>query len=66
MTDEDFDDLVMHSSVYRHYQAERESITRHQQRIEQKEHRHIDFETALVDWLLKRGGDSAVGNGKLA
>ena len=53
MSDEDFDYLVTHSSVYKHYRAERESITRHQQHIEQTEQRHIDFETALVDWLLK-------------
>lgn len=52
MSDEDFDELVVHSSVFRHYQANRESITRHQAHLEQTEHRRIDFETALVDWML--------------
>ena len=52
MSDEDFDDLVVHSSVFRHYQANRDSITRHQAHLEQTKHRRIDFETALVDWML--------------
>ena len=54
MSDEDFDHLVTHSSIYRQYQAERASIVRHQKRIEQKEDRPVNFETALVDWMLKR------------
>jgi predicted class III extradiol MEMO1 family dioxygenase len=53
MSDEDFDELVVHSSVFKHYQAKRESIARHQQHIEKTEHCRIDFETALVDWMLK-------------
>jgi hypothetical protein len=53
MSDEDFDRLVMASSLYRQYCAERESISRHQKRIENEQHHPITFETALVDWMLK-------------
>ena len=66
MSDEDFEDLVMHSSVFRHYRANRESITRHQAHLEQTEHRRIDFETALVDWILKPTNGVANQAGKLA
>ncbi|MFT4549913.1 MAG: hypothetical protein ACI8XO_004381 [Verrucomicrobiales bacterium] len=54
MSDEDFDLLVTRSSIYRHCQDEKASIARHQKRIEKAEHREIDFETALVDWMLNR------------
>ena len=54
MSDEDFDRLVTGSTLYRQYAAQRQSIIRHQQRIEHREHRAVDFETALVDWMLKR------------
>jgi len=54
MSDEDFDQLVVGSSLFKQYQAERESIARHQRRIEKSEHRDVDFNTALVDWMLKR------------
>lgn len=54
MSDEDFDELVTRSSLYRQCRAERASIIRHQQRIAKREHRVVDFDTALVDWMLKR------------
>ena len=54
MSDEDFDQLVSKSSLYRQCRDEAASIKRHQKRIEAAEHREIDFETALVDWMLKR------------
>ena len=54
MSDEDFDQLVTKSSVYRQYRDEEASINRHKKRIEATEHRAISFETALVDWMLKR------------
>ena len=54
MSDEDFDELVTRSSLYKQYQAERESIGRHRKRIEAAEHRDVNFDTALVDWMLKR------------
>ncbi len=57
--------LVVHSSVFKHYRAKRESIARHQQHIEKTEHRHIDFETALVDWMLRTTRDMASKTGKL-
>ena len=54
MSDEDFEQLVTGSSLYKEYQAERASIVSHQKAIEQEQHCAIDFETALVDWMLKR------------
>ena len=54
MSDEDFDLLVTRSSIYKQCQAERASIARHQQRIERDQQRSVDFDTALVDWMLKR------------
>ena len=54
MSDEDFDRLVTKSSLFKQYQAEKASIARHQKRIEQREDRPVDFETAMVDWMLKR------------
>ncbi len=54
MSDEDFERLVAHSSIYKRYQEEKASIARHQKRIEEDEHRRVDFDTALVDWMLKR------------
>lgn len=54
MSDDDFDNLVTHSSIYKQCEAERESIVRHQKRLELATHRQVDFETALVDWMLKR------------
>ena len=52
MSDEDFNELVTRSSIYRHYAAERASITRHQKRIEKAEHRAIDFDAALVQTVF--------------
>ena len=54
MSDEDFDRLVTGSSIYRRCQAEKASIARHQKRLKLEEHRDVNFETALVDWMLKR------------
>ena len=54
MSDEDFEQLVAHSSIYRKCEQERASISRHQKRIEAAEDRSMNFETALVDWMLKR------------
>ena len=54
MSDEDFDQLVTRSSIYRQSQDEKASIERHQKRIEQAQHRHVDFDTARIDWMLKR------------
>jgi hypothetical protein len=58
MSDDDFDQLVTGSSLFKHYAAQRGSILRHQKRIECQEHRSIDFDTALVDWMLKRRRNS--------
>ena len=54
MSDEDFDRLVTGSSIYRQYEQEKASISRHQKRIEATQEREVNFETALVDWMLKR------------
>ena len=54
MSDEEFEQLVTHSSIYKRYQEEKASIARHQKRIERDQHRSVDFDTALVDWMLKR------------
>ena len=54
MSDEDFDRLVTRSSIYLRCQEEKASITRHQERIERDEQRCVDFDTALVAWMLKR------------
>ena len=54
MSDEDFNQLVARSSIYRQCQDEKASIERHQKRIEKAEGCSIDFDTARIDWMLKR------------
>ena len=54
MSDEDFNQLVTRSSLYQQYQDEKASIIRHQKRIEAGGKSPVNFDTALVDWMLKR------------
>ena len=46
-------DLPTHSSVYRHFQDQREEIMKHKWIESEKAGRDIGFERALADWIIK-------------
>ncbi len=46
-------DLLINSSLYREFQAEREEILRHKWIESEKAGRDIGFEQALTDWIVK-------------
>ena len=46
-------DLLVNSTLYREFQAEREEILRHKWIESEKEGRDIGFERALTDWIIK-------------
>jgi hypothetical protein len=46
-------DLVINSSLYREFQAEREEILKHKWIESEKAGYDIGFERALTDWILK-------------
>jgi hypothetical protein len=46
-------DLVIKSSLYREFQAEREEILKHKWIESEKAGHDIGFERALTDWIIK-------------
>jgi len=50
-------DLLVRSSLYREYLAEREEILRHKWIESEKAGRDIGFDRALIDWLLRHRGN---------
>jgi hypothetical protein len=46
-------DLLRNSSLYRHFQAQREEIMKHKWFESEKAGCDIGFERALTDWLIK-------------
>lgn len=46
------DQLVVNSSLYQEFLAERDEILRHKWIRSEEAGRDIGFETALVDWML--------------
>lgn len=46
-------DLLLNSSLYREFQAEREEILRHKWIESEKAGGDIGFERALTEWVLK-------------
>jgi len=46
-------DLLRNSSLYRHFQAQREEILKHKWFESEKAGRDIGFEQALTDWIIK-------------
>ena len=49
----DAKDLVINSSLYREFQAEREEILKHKWIESEKAGYDIGFERALTDWIIK-------------
>lgn len=49
----DTKDLMMNSSLYREFLAEREEILRHKWIESEKAGHDIGFERALLDWIVK-------------
>jgi hypothetical protein len=46
-------DLLVNSTLYREFQAEREEILRHKWIESEKVGHDIGFERALTDWIIK-------------
>ncbi len=46
-------DLLVNSTLYREFQAEREEILRHKWIESEKAGHDIGFEHALTDWIIK-------------
>jgi hypothetical protein len=46
-------DLLVNSTLYREFQAEREEILRHKWIESEKAGQDIGFERALTDWIIK-------------
>ena len=51
------DSILMSSSLYREFLAEREEILRHKWIESEKAGYDIGFERALVDWMMKYRSD---------
>ena len=46
-------DLLRNSSLYRHFQAQREEVMKHKWFESEKAGHDIGFERALTDWIIK-------------
>jgi hypothetical protein len=53
MAESTVDPLLMNSSVYQEFLAEREEINKHKWFRSEEAGHDIGFEAALVDWMLK-------------
>jgi hypothetical protein len=47
------DDLMKNSSLYQHFQAQREEVMKHQWIESEKAGQDIGFERALTAWLIR-------------